>query len=307
MVCFAISAIWKHLLMQNRIIDDINNISSIMRKFTAKTKCKIVSSDFLKLLLSKGLLAQIQCILEVYIGIYLFSIEKTEDLIRWIFYSCTMQLVGAILNAFFVFMISIEQVFKLCTNQLNAIMGKLNEKLSKNYRSSNVNVFCEISDEIDEVMVLWKETYIVYTRVQEMFNFQNFVLLLGTYCNTVLQLYHSFVIYQSKSTESLTHSLYQELLFGTCAFGEMILFVYAASSAWETSRNVIDYFEQILTLPAIDERLAQNVQGHMMNSLLQVSKVTIYKMVDLDRQTMPFLVTATILYLTLLIQFHKTH
>ncbi|XP_037921316.1 uncharacterized protein LOC119658120 [Hermetia illucens] len=186
-------------------------------------------------------------------------------------------------------------------------MGKLNEKLSKNYRSSNVNVFCEISDEIDEVMVLWKETYIVYTRVQEMFNFQNFVLLLGTYCNTVLQLYHSFVIYQSKSTESLTHSLYQELLFGTCAFGEMILFVYAASSAWETSRNVIDYFEQILTLPAIDERLAQNVQGHMMNSLLQVSKVTIYKMVDLDRQTMPFLVTATILYLTLLIQFHKTH
>ncbi|CAD7080181.1 unnamed protein product [Hermetia illucens] len=307
LMLLAISAISKHLMMQKRIISVVKTAISIVKNFNLRIGANIFDPDCRSLLIAKAVIDLIQRFLEVYVLIQMLTVSDAFEFILWILACHITHMADAMLNEIFVFMLFVRQGFKLCAREIQVLFVELEgHPVETRQKLSGINLHCKASDEIDEIMSLWTSTYEIYCDVQLIFNFQNLALISCHYWNTVLQLYQGFVANINETPITEQHSFLEECLFGMFAFCELALFVVVASSAGECSSEVRGQFERILDLPDIDERLVQNAEGHILGLLLKESHATVYRLFRLDKNALLQLFSATILYLTIIIQFHKT-
>lgn len=162
-------------------------------------------------------------------------------------------------NFSFGFMVSVGQSFELCTREVQTIIVKLDGRPGGARRKAmDVELSCKVSDEVDEVMSLWKSTYDIYMEGQANFHYHNLAVVFGCYWNTVLQLYHGFVAHTTDASNE-DHTSFEEIFSAIAVFCELALFVIVTSSTGESMQKVRCQLERILDLPDVDDRLVRNV------------------------------------------------
>lgn len=259
MMVLSLTALWRIMITQRNLISTVNSIISILKVLSARKGVNIFDTEFFSFLLLKLLVDLFQAVLQLHVMISTITNSGTQGFMFWIIFSYNEHAGYSILNVSFVFMLSIGHCFKLCAEEIHRILQKL-DSIKDYQRAARVELLCRASDEIDEIMSLWNSTNNVYVKAQTTFSYQNLAIVVCSYWDSVLQLYHSFVAKVDTSSQREEHPFFLELLFGLCAFCQLTLFVLAASSSFRLSQRVRGYLEQILNLSDVDDRLTRNVK-----------------------------------------------